>query len=117
MSRGTVLLIGVLGIFALWGAAVAWKARPIERHIAAATVSELKRLGLDRRIEALALQIEGRDLALTGTALSEEDRASALAVAASTPGVRNLVDRITVAPLAQPFVFRAVRNADGSVTL
>lgn len=117
MTRGTVWVIGVLGIVVLWGAAVAWKARPIERQIAVGTVNELKRLGLDRRFEALSLQIEGRDLTLSGTALSEEDRARALAAAASTPGVRNLVDRIAVAPLARPFVFRAVRNADAGVTL
>jgi len=117
MRRGTVWLIGVLGTVALWGAAVAYKARPIERHVAVATVSELKRRGLDRRFEALSIQIDGRDLTLIGTALSQEDRAGALAAAAATPGIGRVVDRITVAPLAKPFVFRVERNADGSATL
>ena len=117
MRRGTVWLIGVLGTVALWGAAVAYKARPVERHVAVATVTELKRRGLDRRFEALSIQIDGRDLTLIGTALSEEDRAGALAAAAATPGIGRVIDRITVAPLLKPFVFRAMRNADGGVTL
>lgn len=117
MRRGTVWLIGVLGTVALWGAAVAYKARPIERHVAVATVAELKRRGLDRRFEALSIQIDGRNLTLIGTALSEEDRAGALAAAAATPGIGRVIDRITVAPLQKPFVLRAVRNADGSATL
>ena len=117
MRRGTVWLIGLLGTVALWGAAVAYKARPIERQVAVTTVTELKRRGLDRRFEALSIQIDGRDVTLIGTALSEEDRAGVLAVAAATPGVDRVVDKITVAPLAKPFVLRAVRNADGSVML
>ncbi|MFO0987583.1 MAG: hypothetical protein U1F37_09460 [Alphaproteobacteria bacterium] len=32
MRRSTVWLIGILGTLALWGAAVAYKARPIERQ-------------------------------------------------------------------------------------
>jgi OOP family OmpA-OmpF porin len=117
MRRGTVWLIGVLGTVVLWGAAVAMKARPIERQVAVTTVTEMKRRGLDRRFEALSIEIDGRALTLVGTALSEEDRAGALAVAAMTPGVSRVVDRITVAPEMKPFVFRAVRNADGSATL
>jgi OOP family OmpA-OmpF porin len=117
MRRGTVWLIGLLGTVALWGAAVAYKARPIERQVAVAAVAELKRRGLDRRFEALSIEIDGRDLTLIGTALSEEDRAGALGVAASTPGVDRVIDRITVAPVLRPFVFRVVRNADGSATL
>ncbi len=117
MRRGTVWLIGLLGIVVLWGAAVAMKAGPIERQVALKTVTELKRRGLDRRFEALSIQIDGRNLTLTGTALSEEDRAGALAVAAATPGIGRLVDRITLAPEMKPFVFRAARNADGSATL
>ena len=117
MRRGTVWLIGVLGTVALWGAAVAYKARPIERHVAITTVSEMKRRGLDRRFEALSIRIDGRDITLIGRALSEEDRAGALAAAAATPGVGRVIDRITVAPLLKPFVFRAARNADGGVVL
>lgn len=117
MRRGTVWLIGVLGTAALWGAAVAYKARPIERQVAVTTVTELKRRGLDVRFEALSIQIDGRNVTLIGTALSEEDRAGALAAARATPGVGNVVDRMTVAPVLKPFVLRAVRRADGSVTL
>jgi OmpA-OmpF porin, OOP family len=117
MKRGTVWLIGLLGIVVLWGAAVAMKARPIERHVAVTTVTELKRRGLDRHFEALSIQVDGRDLTLIGTALTEADRAAALAVAAATPGVERVIDRITVAPELKPFVFRVVRNADGSATL
>lgn len=117
MRRGTVWLIGVLGTAALWGAAVAYKARPIERHVAVTTVTELKRRGLDRSFEALSIQIDGRNITLIGTALSEEVRAGALAAAAATPGVGRVIDRIAVAPLLKPFVFRAVRNADGGVAL
>lgn len=117
MRRGTVWLIGILGTFALWGAAVAFKARPIERQIALTTVAELKRRGLDTRFDVLSIQIDGRDLTLVGTALSPEDRAGALAAAAATPGIRRVVDRMTVAPLLKPFVFRAARAADGTVTL
>ncbi|HEY7607841.1 MAG TPA: OmpA family protein [Alphaproteobacteria bacterium] len=117
MRRGTVWLIGVLGVVVLWGAAVAMKARPIERQIALAAVTELKRRGLDRRFDALSIQIDGRDLALSGTALTEEDRVRALAVVAATPGINRVTDRTTAAMVATPFVFRAIRNADGSVTL
>lgn len=117
MRRGTVWLIGVLGTAALWGAAVAYKARPIERQVAVTTVTELKRRGLDARFEALSIQIDGRNITLIGTALSEEDRAGALAAARATPGIGRVIDRITVAPVLKPFVLRAVRGADGTVTL
>lgn len=117
MKRGTVWLIGLVGIVVLWAAAVATKARPIERQLALQAVTELQRQGLDRRVDALSIRIDGRDLTLVGTALSEEDRARALAVVAVLPGVNRVVDRITVAPVATPFVFRAVRNADSSITL
>lgn len=117
MRRSTVWLIGILGTLALWGAAVAYKARPIERQIAVTAVAELKRRGLDTRFDALAIRIDGRDLTLVGSALSPEDRAGAVAAAAAVPGVRRVTDHITVAPLLKPFVFRAARAADGTVTL
>ncbi len=117
MRRRTVWLIGLLGTVALWGAAVAYKARPIEQHVALTTVAELKRRGLDRHFEALSIQVDGRDVTLVGTALSEEDRAGAIAAASATRGIRHVADRITVAPLLKPFVFRIARNADGSVTV
>src|SRR5512138_1778436 len=103
MKRGTVWLIAILGVAVLWGAAVATKARPIERRIATQVVDELKRLGLDRRVDALAIEISGRDVTLAGTALSEEDRARALAAVTVMPGVDRIHDRIVVAPVAKPF--------------
>ena len=117
MTRGTVWMIGLLGVAVVWGGAVAYKARPIERQIAVSTVTELKRRGLDRRFESLSIEIDGRDLKLVGTALTEADRDQAIAIAASTRGVGRVVDEIKVAPEVRPFVFRAVRNADGSATL
>jgi OOP family OmpA-OmpF porin len=117
MTRGTVWLIGVLGVAVVWGGAVAYKARPVERQIALSTVSELKRRGIDRRFEGLAIEIDGRDLKLIGTALTPADREQALAIAAATPGVGRVVDEIKVAPETRPFVFRAVRSGDGSATL
>jgi OOP family OmpA-OmpF porin len=117
MSRGTVWLVGLFGVAAIWGAAVAMKARPIERGIAVAAAAELKRRGIDRRFDPLTLEIDGRHLKLIGTAIGPPDRDAALAVAAATPGVARVTDAIKVAPEVKPYVFRAIRNADGSVTL
>jgi len=117
MTRGTVWFVGVIGVAALWGGAVAWKARPIERQIAQNAVGEIKRRGLDRRFESLALDVRGRDLSVVGTALTEEDRKAALDVAAATPGVGTVAAEVAVAPEAKPFVFRVTRNAAGVVTL
>ncbi|MGH7005355.1 MAG: BON domain-containing protein, partial [Alphaproteobacteria bacterium] len=117
MTRGTVWFIGVFGVVALTGGAVAWKARPIERRIEQSAASELKRRGLDRRIEALQLDVKGRDLTLAGTALSADDRKAALEAAAAAPGAGHVVAEIGLAPEIKPFVFRVVRNTDGGATL
>ncbi|MCW5773689.1 MAG: OmpA family protein [Rhodospirillaceae bacterium] len=117
MKRITVWAIGVIGVAALWGAAAAYKARPIERSIAAATAGEFNRRGLQRRFESLALDIDGRDVTVIGTAMSEADRRDALEAAAAAPGVGRVIDRVALAPEAKPFVFRALRNSDGSASL
>lgn len=117
MRRATVWVIGVVGVAALWGAAAGYKARPIERTIAAGAASEFNRRGLQRRFESLALDISGRDITVVGQALSDADRRDALDAAASVPGSRRVIDKIGLAPEIKPFVFRALRNSDGSASL
>jgi OOP family OmpA-OmpF porin len=117
MRRATVWVIGVVGIAALWGAAVAYKARPIERSIAAAAANEFNRRGLQRRFESLALDVDGRDIRVIGTALSETDQRDALDAASSVPGVGRVINEIQLAKALKPYVFRVLRKADGSTLL
>lgn len=110
-------MIGVIGVAALWAGAAAWKSYPIERRLAQNTVAELKRRGLDRRFEQLVLDVNGRAIAFTGTALTEGDRQALIEAAAATPGVGAVTAEIAIAPVASPFVFRVERDAAGKVRI
>lgn len=117
MSRGSVVIAGIVGVVLIWGAAVAYKLRPLQDALAFDVARELKSRGLDRRFENLEIDAEGREIILRGLSLSADDRGALVAVVASLPGVGTVRDRLELLPETKPFLFKIERGAEGDVTL
>lgn len=117
MSRSITWIVAILGGALIWSAAIYDRLPAIERDLRARAEFELQRRGLDRRFDGLAVTVEGRDLRVTGAALSELDRRTALAVVSRISGVRRVIDATVLAPRSRPFVFRVGRDAAGRTAL
>jgi len=63
-----------------------------------------------------SVDLTGRDLTLKGMAPDEDAQAGAVKLAAAVPGVHSVDNQAVLPPVADPFVFSAVKTDDG-VTL
>ncbi|GAB1581455.1 BON domain-containing protein [Phyllobacterium phragmitis] len=63
-----------------------------------------------------SVDLDGRDLTLKGVAPDERAQAEAASLAAAVPGVRSVDNAAVLPPVADPFVFQAIKADDG-VTL
>lgn len=95
-KRRRIWLLGTAAWVALAAVAVAWAVRHIPEDISARTVSALQAAGLDPRADA---RVEGRTVILSGEVPNAYTRARMRAIAGSIRGVREVSDRLTVAPL------------------
>jgi OOP family OmpA-OmpF porin len=117
MSRSLTWFVAILGLALIWVAAVHDRLPAIEREIGAGARAALAARGLDRRFDGLAIAIDGRDVSVSGAALTELDRQAALEALARVPGVRHVIDRTSLVPEARPFRLRIARDASGRVRL
>jgi len=85
---------------------------PVEHELTAEVAERLVAQGQDWA----AISISGRDVTLSGTAPSTEAVQSALALAATVPGVRDVTDATVLLPIASPYVWTA-EKAGALVTL
>jgi OOP family OmpA-OmpF porin len=97
---GVVLLV-VLWVLAAWTNTV-----PIESDLAARSTEALKGAVLDK----VAVEVDGRDVALSADAFSEEGRHGAVASVQAVSGVRLVNDGTRLVPEAKPFVWSAERD-------
>jgi outer membrane protein OmpA-like peptidoglycan-associated protein len=111
-QRRRIWLSGTAALLAVAAAGVVWAVRQVPGDIAGRTLAALQAAGLDPRS---AVTVEGRTVILSGEAPDAYTRARMRAIAGSIRGVREVCDRLTVAPLlAKPLppAAPAVRAAD-----
>ncbi len=82
--------------------------REIEIHIARRAALELAHV--QGALDGANVVAEGRDIAVSGVALSEDGRDQALLGVGKLDGVRTALDRTKLVGLAQPFVLTLQRN-------
>jgi outer membrane protein OmpA-like peptidoglycan-associated protein len=86
IGLSALCLVGAVGAF--------WAAQHVSRDIHARALAALETAGLDPRI---CLAVDGRTLVLAGEVSGALERARTTAVAGSVRGVREVIDRLTIA--------------------
>jgi outer membrane protein OmpA-like peptidoglycan-associated protein len=101
-------LWGLLPLSLLLGATVFLQRPPIEAELGRAVEARLKQRGLDWAKVAL----DGRDATLTGRANDEAEQQDALALAASTWGVRTVANKTELIDKADAYAWSARRDGN-----
>ncbi|MBI3274731.1 MAG: BON domain-containing protein, partial [Methylocystis sp.] len=99
--------IGLPLVAALFALAAAFDTETIEKDIGARVRSRLQEAS--QAIDNPQVAVNGRDVAVSGSALSESAKTEAIAIAGRQAGVRKISDATTVIPVVKPFVFVAER--------
>jgi Bacterial Ig-like domain (group 3)/BON domain len=102
---------GILATLFLGALAVWFRAAPVETELTSLASSALSSAHPWTQVE-----LDGRDLTLTGTAPSEEAQADAAKLALAAYDVRVVTNKAGLIDLADPYVFSAIKAPDG-VTL
>ncbi|MGB0798659.1 MAG: hypothetical protein ACPGRD_05020, partial [Planktomarina sp.] len=97
-----------LGVGALGWWATSHNAPKMETEVAA---EALQAIGATPH--PLQLNVNGRDIAVSGYANSEQEKSDILAKLDAVDGRRVVVDDLTVLPLVQPFTFNAIKDENG----
>ncbi len=68
-------------------------------------------------IEEAEISFSGRDGKITGISTNPRALEGLVAQLSALPGVRSIVSEIIIAPTAEPYSFKAVKNEDGTLSL
>jgi OOP family OmpA-OmpF porin len=97
---------GLIPLAVFWAIAAWTNTVPMEADLAARSGAALKDAVLDKT----RIAVDGRDIALSADAFSEDGRHSAVAAVDAVPGVRLVNDETRLVPEAKPFVWSAERD-------
>ncbi|BGE86588.1 MULTISPECIES: OmpA family protein [Methylosinus] len=103
--------IGLLPLAILVTIAAIMNGEKIEADIAGRARSALTRAATPQSLADAAVTVDGRDVTLSGTALSREAAAPVVAEIAKEDGVRAVIDMTAAPGLAKPFVLTLARHS------
>lgn len=103
-----LLWSGIISTVALTGASMLFHAFQIETDLKAKTAGALQAAQSWTRVE-----LDGRDVTLSGIAPSPQNAEAAIAMAGDVYGVRIVDNQTTLAPLAEPYAFKAEKSESG----
>ena len=115
LSKGWWWLLALLGLPFLYLLMLSAKWVPIEKDIQTRTTEQLISKGFDQ--VSVEIEKRGRDVLLTGSAVSEAARKQAVTIAKAVPGVRVVEDKINVVPLSAPAFALSTNTTNHKISL
>lgn len=118
MARPASWIWGLAPLALLWGAGNVHLGDAIERDVAAkAVAAAIRSAGEAPGARAITAQVAGRDVLISGDALSADGAARAVAQLRSEFGVRRVLGGLSQAQARKPYSWSASHGAGGAVVL